>query len=76
MSIALLAQYRSPTNEASVFKGIPIELLHFVRTTLHEKGLKYRTRYRGPSNPMYRRPQAHCIKAHATTFALYFEGTV
>ena len=71
----LLENYLSPENETSFFKGIPMfyrnsdEIRNLLMTKL------FNVKYRGPSNVNYQRPQSHCIKEHATSFAIYKKGT-
>ena len=76
--MTLLAKYLSPENETSVFKGIPIALRHSdeVRNLMMTR--KFSVKYRGkakfltPGKPfLYRRPQSHCHKEYADTFAIY-----
>lgn len=67
----LLDQFLSPADERSIFKGIPMALResHEVRNLLMTG--RFRIRYRGPSNPGYRRPQSHMVRRDATSFAIY-----
>ena len=44
----LLAQYRSPSNETSLFKQIPIEHMDRVKKLARQLGLNPRIVYRGP----------------------------
>ena len=73
--MTLLAKYLSPENETSVFKGIPIALRHSdeVRNLMMTR--KFSVKYRGTSKycgkETYIRPQSHCHKDHADTFAIY-----
>lgn len=71
--------YSSPTNEASLFKGIPIseyteENRAYFRRLVRE-GIEVRFLFRGPrpkklGRTSYTR-QSYCIKEDATTFAVY-----
>ncbi len=72
--MTLLAKYLSPENESSVFKGIPIALRHSdeVRNLMMTR--KFSVKYRGTSKygtEKYIRPQSHCHKEYADTFAIY-----
>jgi hypothetical protein len=73
--MTLLAKYLSPEKEASVFKGIPIALRHSdeVRNLMMTR--KFTAKYRGKSkywgHLTYIRPQSHCHKEFADTFAIY-----
>jgi hypothetical protein len=68
----LIQVFKSPDTEASIAKGIPICLVDIVLKGY--KGL-YRVKYRGPSTANYIREQAFIHKAHAETFALYYNRT-
>ena len=61
-------KYRSPYSESSLWKGIPIE---FLPTFKQLFGTGYLIKYRGTSKDYYSRPQAHCHKQYADTFAVY-----
>ena len=67
----LLEKYLSPENEASVFKGIPIEYRthESIRNLMMTKC--FSIKYRGPSNENYKRSPYNCIKEHAKTFSIY-----
>ena len=73
--MTLLAKYISPEKESSTFKGIPIWLRHSdeVRNLMMTR--KFSVKYRGTSkhcgNDSYFRPQSHCHKQWADTFAIY-----
>jgi len=73
--MTLLAKYLSPENESSTFKGIPISLRYSdeVRNLMMTR--KFSVKYRGTSkhcgNETYIRPQSHCHKEYADTFAIY-----
>ena len=68
---AFLRVYRSPDNEQSIAKNIP---MHFLKLYYAYGKLNghWRIKYRGPSIPgVYNRPQAHCKRQFATSFAIY-----
>jgi hypothetical protein len=60
--------YESPRGEASRFKGIPMEFYEnaMMRRFIRSKRLK--ARFRGPRHD---KGAQTCLKADATTFALY-----
>ena len=60
--------HRSPDNEASVAKGIPMNWIKVLKANWPGK---YRYRYRGPSTPTYRRDPSYCLAKYATSFAIY-----
>ena len=71
--------YSSPTNEASLFKGIPMseytkENRDYFRK-LMKPGYELRFLFRGPRPAKFGRTsytrQSYCIKEDATTFAVY-----
>jgi hypothetical protein len=66
-----LASFLSPQNEASIFKGIPIECRNdeAIRNLMMTKC--FTIKYRGPSNENYKRSPYNCIKEHAKTFSIY-----
>ncbi len=64
----LLWNYRSPHTEVSTSKGIPMKYLDLVKAAYPGK---FRYRYRGGSNPLYRRDQYYCLQSMADTFAIY-----
>jgi len=66
-----LNNYKSPTNESSLFKGIPISERQnpIVRELM--KTRLFSVKYRGVSKPNYSRPQSNTIKEFADTFAIY-----
>ena len=70
-----ITDYLSPSYEASMFKGIPIDLLDEVKVFLKQKGIKYRIKYRGPRAGLDSRfkeqQQASCLRKFATSFAVY-----
>jgi len=65
----LLAQYRSPSNETSFFKQIPIEHMDRVKKLARQLGITPRIVYRGPrtrqGDPSFTR------KADAQRFTVY-----
>ena len=67
--------FRSPANEVSVFKNIPMDMLDLVRDRLKSKGLKITVRYRGPrpaSPGRYKcTAQSTCLIKDATRFSVY-----
>ena len=67
----LLEKYLSPKNEASIYKGIPIECRNddAIRNLMITKC--FSIKYRGTSNENYIRSPYHCIKEHAKTFSIY-----
>ena len=64
----LLAQYRSPESEASIWKWIPIVHLDEVREALKSAG-RFRAVYRGPRGRYY--DQAMTWKQDAVAFTVY-----
>jgi|TARA_B100001094_G_C18071039_1_gene740019 hypothetical protein len=65
-----IKRYKSPYKEQSIFKSIPIKYLDTFKL-LFGKG--YLIKYRGTSklDIGYIRPQEHCHKEYADTFAVY-----
>ena len=70
MDRAFLSLFKSPSGEASTFKGIPMDKFRMVMKLLPSKGR--RIAFRGTSKPGYCRPRAYTRKAMADTFAVYF----
>ena len=66
----MLKSYKSPKNEESIAKNIPMHFLDFYYKFARLNG-RYRIKYRGPSNPTYDRPQSYCLMNQATSFAIY-----
>jgi hypothetical protein len=64
----LLAQYKSPEVEASIWKWVPMEYLDQVRQTLKHVG-KFRVVYRGPRGRYH--DQAMTWKKDARAFTVY-----
>ena len=68
---AFLRTYRSPDNEESIAKNIPMYLLGLYYAFGKLNG-SWRIKYRGPSIPdVYNRNQSHCLRKYATSFAIY-----
>ena len=63
-----LSDYLSPSNEVSISKNIPMKYLDIIKSNF--PGV-FRYRYRGPSNPNYKRPPSYCLMKEAITFSLY-----
>lgn len=66
-----LSKYQSPTNESSCFKGIPIKYRYHPTIRHIMKSRLFSVKYRGLSKLGYQRPQNHCHKDYADTFAIY-----
>ena len=67
-----LSKYETTVKgESSLYKGIPIVHRHdpIVRELM--KTRLFSVRYRGCSKKGYSRPQQHCHKEYADTFAIY-----
>ena len=69
-----LNKFKSPANETSAFKGIPMDLQGEVLKLLPCKNR--RLKYRGTSKPGFKRPQSNTIRAYADTFAIYYDNDV
>ncbi len=70
MGEELIRLYKSPSDEISVAKGIPMAWLKLLY--LYSKRVSpLRFRYRGKSKPNYRRPVAYVNKEFADSFAIY-----
>ena len=64
--------FKSPNNEESIVKGVPIKLLPMFKIYMNTFKKKVRYKYRGPSIPtIYQRPHSFCHMNHALTFAVY-----
>ena len=63
-------KYLSTKYEASVAKGIPMKYLSFFKE-FSKKVKPLRIRYRGKSQPGYRRVSSFCHMAYADSFAIY-----
>ena len=66
-----LCDYQSPTYESSCFKGIPIIYRYHPKIRKIMKSRLFSVKYRGKSKVGYVRPQNHCHKEGADTFAIY-----
>jgi hypothetical protein len=68
--MSFITQYRSPSNEASVIKNVPIEHLIKARQEVRDAYPNQRVvaRFRGPR---YDCMALHCTKRNARTFAVY-----
>lgn len=67
----LFNQYRSPINETSLFKGVPLDLLDEMRNIAHMikiKGQRVNAKFRGPR---YDHMRGSCRKQHAKSVAIY-----
>ena len=65
----VLWHYRSPYDEVSVSKGIPMKYLDLVKAAYPGK---FRYRYRGQSiRGIYRRDPSYCTQSMADSFAIY-----
>tara|TARA_Y100000389_G_scaffold162009_1_gene164637 strand:+ start:1121 stop:1441 length:321 start_codon:yes stop_codon:yes gene_type:complete len=66
----VIKNHLSPSNEYSIAKGLPIDMLYDFK--IHFKG-KFRIRYRGGSDyrERYFRDPNHCIQRYAKSFAIY-----
>ena len=68
--LKITKKFKSPDNEASIVKGVPMSVLPLFKDYL--KGKNCRIKYSGPSIPgIYDRPSTHCDMKYATTFAVY-----
>ena len=63
----LLSEYKSPEDEASIWKGVPIAHLVHIRDALQNAG-QFRVKFRGPR---YDCQRGTCLKANAHSFAVY-----
>ncbi len=68
--MSFIAQYRSPGNEASIIKNVPIDYLVKARQEVRDTfpGRRIVVRFRGPR---YDWMALYCLKKHAKTFAVY-----
>ncbi len=66
-----LNNYKSPKNESSLFKGIPIEERQNPKVRELMKTRFFSVKYRGKSKPNYQRDQSYIHKEFADTFAIY-----
>lgn len=69
---AFLNLMKSPENEFSLVKNVPLELLDTVKKLLKESfpERKFRVKYRGPR---YDFSRGTCLKKHAKSAAIYFK---
>lgn len=73
----VLAAFRSPSGETSIYKGIPVE--KYSRQIMSEirdrVGCSVRVRFRGPRKQDFGRSpetkRASCLRANAKTFTVY-----
>jgi hypothetical protein len=67
-----IAQYRSPANETSVIKNVPIEHLVRARSEVRNAfpGRRIVARFRGPRRDSM---ALYCTKKNARTFAIYID---
>lgn len=70
-----LNDYKSPDNEFSLYKGIPVALLNEVKKVLKDNGVNYIVRYRGPRAGLDNRSkfarQSGCLRRFAVSFSVY-----
>jgi hypothetical protein len=68
--MSFISRYRSPNNETSVIKNVPIEHLVKARNEVRDAFPNRRVvvRFRGPRHDAM---ALHCLKRHARTFAIY-----
>lgn len=70
--MSFLTKYRSPANERSVVKNVPIAELISARQEVRDAfpGRRIIARFRGPR---YDSMALHCTKRNARTFAVYVD---
>jgi hypothetical protein len=70
--MSFIAQYRSPANETSVIKNVPIEHLVRSRSEVRDAfpGRRITTRFRGPRRDTMR---LYCLKRDALRFSVYID---
>ncbi|MDC3384699.1 hypothetical protein OAW24_00795 [bacterium] len=66
-----ILNYKSPSNEHSVYKGIPMEYRNHPLIQKIMMSRLFSIKYRGKSKVGYIRPQNGCHKHGADTFAIY-----
>jgi hypothetical protein len=68
--MSFIAQYRSPADETSVIKNVPIEHLVRARSEVRNAfpGRRIVARFRGPRRDSM---ALYCTKKNARTFAIY-----
>jgi hypothetical protein len=66
-----------------IYRKIDIDLLADFKKVVHDRGLNYRIRYRGPRRrslfgfgPVTKQGQRECLKEHATGFTAYLQGPI
>jgi hypothetical protein len=69
-SIGFLNAFRSPDDETSIAKGIPVNAVTLAEVAEIRKIIPINVKYRGPRRPGFL-GQATCLKKDATTFAIY-----
>lgn len=69
-TLGMLKEYRSPTSETSIAKGIPATHDNFVSAHFLSEVMPISVRYRGPRRKSWA-GKSVCLKADATTFAIY-----
>ena len=72
---ALLWLYRSPESESSIVKGVPMHLVPAVKKLIQaiHPNRTLAVRYRGPRTRGGYNGQSTCLKADATSAAIYFQ---
>ena len=70
--MSFIVQYRSPSNETSVIKSVPIEYLINARQEVRDAfpGRRIVARFRGPRRDTM---GLYCTKKNARTFAIYVD---
>jgi hypothetical protein len=70
--MSFIAQYRSPANETSVIKNVPIAHLIKARQEVRDAfpGCRIITRFRGPRRDTMR---LYCLKRDAVRFSVYID---
>ena len=75
-----ILSYMSGDNRRSILHGIPMQHLDYIRKLFAKDGFKIKVRYRGPRKHRYVsgasvcsrfNARCNCLKADATTFAVY-----
>lgn len=81
MNRFMMKAFRSPENETSIWKNIPIEAIDEVQSYIREnygesarkRGLRFLYRYRGKRRPGIS-GQMICLKNEANRFSVYLVG--
>jgi len=70
----LLNFLRSPSDQGSLVKNVPIDLLETVKTAIREifPDKKIHVKYRGPRFSAGSKSSGYCLKRNATSAAIYF----